>query len=75
MEHAAVKRETFNERLATGKDELGNPVGRVKLMTRTEQKVGEAAFKWHSEGDRYQMQVVSTLRRVSRRISLALAEG
>jgi len=44
MDGRSSQKRAFNERLATGKDELGNPVGRVKLMTRTEQKVGEAAF-------------------------------
>lgn len=38
------KEVSLSERLATGKDEAGNPIGRVKLATRTEQKVGDAAF-------------------------------
>lgn len=32
------------ERLATGRDESGSPVGRVKTLTRTETKVGDAQF-------------------------------
>jgi len=38
------KESSLNERLATGKDESGQALGRVKLATRTEQRIGEAAF-------------------------------
>ena len=38
------KETSVNEKLVTGKDQAGNPLGRVKLATRTEQKIGEATF-------------------------------
>lgn len=38
------KETSLTEKLATGKDEAGNPLGRVKLATRTEQRIGEPAF-------------------------------
>lgn len=38
------KEVSLNERLATGKDGAGQALGRVKLATRTEQRIGEAAF-------------------------------
>jgi len=42
-EVAAVKRDFFNERLATGKDELGNPWDEIG-HDQDRAKVGEAAF-------------------------------
>lgn len=38
------KEISLNERLATGRDEVGQVLGRVKQATRTEQKVGDATF-------------------------------
>lgn len=38
------KEMSLNERLATGRDEAGQVLGRIKQATRTEQKVGDAAF-------------------------------
>lgn len=38
------KETSLTEKLATGKDEAGQVLGRVKQATRTEQKVGDAAF-------------------------------
>lgn len=38
------KETSLTEKLATGKDEQGNALGRVKLATRTEQRVGDAIF-------------------------------
>lgn len=38
------KETSLTEKLATGKDEQGNALGRVKLATRTEQRVGDGAF-------------------------------
>jgi hypothetical protein len=38
------KETSLNERLATGKDEAGQVLGRIKQATRTEQKTGDAAF-------------------------------
>lgn len=44
-ERSQEGRETsVNEKLVTGKDQAGNALGRVKLATRTEQRIGDAAF-------------------------------
>ncbi len=38
------KETSLTEKLATGRDEAGQTLGRVKLATRSEQKVGDAIF-------------------------------
>lgn len=38
------KEISLNERLATGKDETGQVLGRIKQATRREQRVGDSAF-------------------------------
>jgi hypothetical protein len=38
------KETSLTEKIGTGRDESGNTTGRVKLATRTEQRIGEAAF-------------------------------